>query len=202
MSIVNPPKKIIFIFACLLFLFLWGGCSKSKEADTEIIETPVESTTPDPEESDHSPSVLLKETTFQAMDGTFKDWEMTAKKVSYNSEKEISTAEEVEVRFFDKDKGQVLRLTAKGAEMDMKTNSIRFVGEVEAESSTGEKLVVKKLHWDSKERKLIGEENVSITRKNSIMTAERMEADPSLKRVNLSGNVKVLYPDGDDLLEF
>jgi LPS export ABC transporter protein LptC len=139
--------------------------------------------------------VYLKGTTLQSRDKGVRNWELSAREVVYDKGTDSAEAEEIEVKFFDPKGKESLSVVAKGVSLDIKTDSLKFKGEVTATSADGEKLVVQKLRWDNKKKLLYGSGSVKITRKNSIMTSKNMEADPQLKKVVMFGDVKVIYPD-------
>jgi len=192
---------LFFIFVILnmvLLFFIVPGCSgKDKKVKKKVKTTasPSATPTPSPEKNGSSLPVFFKGTKLQAREGGLKDWELNAREVTFDKGKGYAEAKIVEVVFFNSKGEKVLTLTAKGAEVDMDSKSLKFRGEVHAEAESGEKLVVKKLSWDNKRKLLLGKEYVKITRKKSIMTARNMLADPQLKKVTLSGDVKVDYRD-------
>ncbi|MCE1246961.1 MAG: LPS export ABC transporter periplasmic protein LptC [Firmicutes bacterium] len=180
------------IMAVFFFFFFVPGCGTRKGGSPQKIKTSTPSPTPSKEVS---MPVFLKGTTLQSRDKGVKNWELNAKEVVYDKGRDAAEAKEIEVKFFDQKGKDALKVVAKGADLDIKTNSLKFKGEVEATSVQGEKLVVRKLRWDNKKKLLYGSGHVKITRKNSIMTSDNMEADPQLKKVIMTGNVKVIYPD-------
>ncbi len=197
-------KNLYFFFLILVTvigLLLYFGCSGRKDNKNKEIKPVIASPSPSPEAAEKKP-IVFKGSTLLSRDGKKKDWFLEAKGVNYNREKEQAEAEVVRVKFFNPDNTEVLTVSAKGALVNLKVKSIKFNGEVEALSSKGEKLTAKNLRWDNKKKLLIGREYVKITRKNAVMTATNLEADPELKKVVLSGNVKVNYPNGEQFLKF
>lgn len=190
---------LIFILLSVVFIFIAGsGCSgRKKEAKKEIKPTASPSATPTPSPTGKSASgpVIFKGTKLQAREGGLKDWELHAQEVTFDKGKGFAEAKVVKVVFFNPKGDNVMTLIANGATVDMETKSLKFLGEVHASASTGEKLIVKKLSWDNNRKLLLGKGYVRITRKKSVMTARNMSADPQLKKVTLSGDVRVDYSD-------
>jgi len=203
----SSKKKVPRHLLILLIVFLVAmsfSCSKKKEIKIKKIKKPHVSPTPSPPpgKKDSGESIFFKASKLLAREGKLKNWHLSADKITYDKANDRAEAETVQVQFYNPKNEVTLTVTARGAEVNMKDKSLRFHGEVEAEAASGEKLIVRKLRWDNKKKLLIGEEYVKITRKNSIMTGRRMEADPELKRVVLSGGVKVNYPDARKFLKF
>lgn len=192
---------LVLILLTGIGLLLYFGCSGRKENKNKEIKPVTVTPSPSPLKPEKKP-ILFKGSTLLSRDGKKKDWFLEAKDVSYDREKELAEAEVVQVKFYNPDNREVMTLSAKGALVDMKAKSLKFKGEVEALSSQGEKLTAKNLRWDNKKKLLIGREYIKITRKNAVMTANNMEADPELKKVVLFGNVKVDYPNGQQFLKF
>ena len=207
MKTVNKRESVyLSIFLAFLFSFLiFSGCSKRKEPEKKEIKTVKESPSPSPSPSPKKKSgkpIEFKGTTLRSRDGKKNDWYMEASEVTYHQDKEQAEASVVLVKFFNPENAEVLTVSAKGAEVNLKDKSLKFRGEVEALSAKGEKLVAKKLRWDNEKKLLIGSGFVKITRKNGIMTAKNMKADPELKKVTLFGDVKVDYPEAGKFLKF
>ncbi|MCD4786426.1 MAG: LPS export ABC transporter periplasmic protein LptC [Candidatus Eremiobacteraeota bacterium] len=194
-------KNLFFIFILLsvVLIFITGsGCSGKKKEDGKDIKptaSPSTTPTPSPTKKNASGPVVFKGTKLQARRGRLKDWELHAQEVTFDKGRGSARAKVVEVVFFNPEGDKVMTVTANGATVDMENKSLKFLGEVQASASTGEKLTVKKLSWDNKRKLLLGREYVRITRKKSVMTARNMSADPQLKKVTLSGDVRVDYKD-------
>lgn len=198
-------RKSLYVLLVILLtgigLLLYFGCSGRKDNKNKEIKPVIASPSPSPDKIEKKP-IVFKGSTLLSRDGEKKDWFLEAEDVSYDREKDQAEAKVVRVKFYDPDNKEVLTLSAKGALVDMKVKSLKFRGEVEALSSKGEKLTAKNLRWDNEKKLLIGREYIKITRKNAVMTAANLEADPELKKVVLSGNVKVDYPNGEQFLKF
>jgi LPS export ABC transporter protein LptC len=146
--------------------------------------------------------IQFKKSTLQSKTGKKRNWVLTSKAVRYDEKNQKAVADEVMVEFYNTSGKKVLTVKAIGATADLKENSLKFKGSVMAENSEGDQLFVKELRWDGKKKKLIGEKYVKIIRRNAIMTAKKMIADPELKQVELSDNVKIIYPDIEKFINF
>jgi LPS export ABC transporter protein LptC len=197
-----PVLTLVFAYA-----FFAPGCGRKFEPKKVVsspgaISTPSPSPSPTPsEDGENIGPIQFKGTTIQSLDGKRKHWSLTAREVKYDDKSKITTARVVECVFFGADNEEILKLEARGAQVDMETNSLKFKGAVKAESFSGESLEVKELRWDGKKKKLIGDKFIKLTRKDAVMTARKMSADPGLKEITLSGGVKVVYPNAEKFLK-
>lgn len=204
----KDPRKafavaVVFFLAAFVLLSLMGCAGKKKRILKVKKPSPTPSASPSPTES-KSPigPIEFMESKLQSREGMRKNWVLSAKQVEYNEKTGFTEAETVECSFYDPDNKEVLNLVARGASVNMKTDSLRFQGSVTMKGPDGETLDVKRLRWDGQKKKLIGEGSIRITRKNSITTAKELIADPELKQIELRGDVKVEYPDADKFLKF
>lgn len=190
----------------MIFLFGVTGCAGNRQRLLKVKKpeaTPAASESPTPSATERIPGpISFKGTSLQSRDGNKKNWVLTASEIKYDEDTQTTEAQVVEVQFYNAANEKVLTITARGAQVDMKTRSLHFRGEVLADSSDGEKMEVKKLRWDGVNKRLIGEGGIRITRKDAVMTARKMSADPEMKEIKLYDNVEVIYPEADRMLKY
>ncbi len=198
--------SVLLVFSLLLPLVSGFGCTSRRDQRIRVSPKPTTATAePSPqiqEEKTPGEPIQFVGTTLQAREGNRKNWELTAKEVTYDEGKKMATAAVVECVFFDGDNQKTLTVTARGAQVHMQTKSLEFLGEVSVHSEKGEDMKIKKLRWDGENKKLIGEGEIRINRNGAVMTAGAMKADPELKQLELSGGVQVIYPRGEEFLGF
>jgi len=179
-------------------LFL-GGCYPKQPKNLRINQ--VETPSPTPDDSLKEP-VFFKGTELKAQEGDRKYWSLKAEKATYDEERKTAGAQLIECTFYNARNEAVLFVFASGANVSLDSDSVDFQGDVQVKAASGEELIVKKLRWDGKKKKLEGEGGVKIVRKYSVMTARRMIADPELKNVELYEDVRVNYKDADNIFSF
>lgn len=182
-------KRVIIYGTLILIVILavWWAYSLKPKGEVAVnpnSAAPTSSITP-PE------GMEFNTTNLSSMDKNKKQWEMTAKVITVNEKTKKARAKDVKFIFFDPKKKPVLRLAAKGADVNLKDESIDFDGTVTAKAATGEVITVKKMRWDGKKKKLLGMIEVKLTRKGSHIIGKSMEADPALRQVEIKGNVKI-----------
>lgn len=190
---MTGKKLIADVAFLLLFMLVFVGCADRKLVITQRSPEPSPTASPEKDKRDLRP-IHFKGTSIQSRDGRRNNWKLSASEITYDRAGDSATAEVVEVAFFDPRGKTVVSLSASGAVVDMKEKSMKFRGAVTLKSADGDRMVIQKLRWDNDRRLLIGEGRIRITRKDSVMTAEKMLADPEMKKVTLSGNVKAHYP--------
>ena len=83
-------------------------------------------------------------------------------------------------------------MLSDGATMNTATQDMQFHGPVRANSPKGETFYVKNLRYDGTRKKFFGKGDVKVTRGTSVLTGDRLEADPNLKTVLVTGHVQVV----------
>jgi LPS export ABC transporter protein LptC len=202
---------IIILCGVILLLFLHSGCSGKKNDSAEqhkeqssSIQSPSADGKPVSEENaeQQNKAVELKKTQLQSRDGNHKIWSLQANKVSYDEKGMTARAEEIIAEFFDENDNLILTLKALGAVADLNEQSLKFEGSVTARTPDGDELFVNELKWDGTKKKLLGDKFVRIVRNDVVMSGLKMIADPDLQQVELSGNVRMTYPDMQNFLNF
>jgi LPS export ABC transporter protein LptC len=212
---IKKYRTVLILCVVIFLLYLYSGCSGSRNVQSDqtkngdpSIQSRESDTSSNTEkngeksENGKNGEVELKKSQLQSRDGNRKIWSLQANKVNYDETGMTARAEEIIVEFFTEDEQLALSLKALGAVADLKEQSLKFEGKVTAKTPTGDELVVSELKWDGLTKKLLGDKFVRIVRNDVIMTAHSMIADPDLKQIELSGEVKMVYPDMQNFLNF
>ncbi len=149
---------------------------------------PNASPTPSP-----SPEKVTTETsTFTASDPSGKkQWDMKCTSITYKDNNKSAEGEDILANFYSNEQKLLATVKAKGATMNTETQDVQFHGVVHAWSPIGETLTVQTLRYDGKEKKFYGKDGVKMTKGTSVLTGDKLVADPNLKWVKVTGNVQV-----------
>lgn len=125
-----------------------------------------------------------------------KEWELSAKTITYDQAQEKAHADEITCIFFKPDKTPFITLKAKGADIDLIDKSLEFVGTVSAEANAGEIMEIQKMRWDGKEKKAFGTGPVKIKTKNADLSGNLLIITPGKNKWEIAGNVKIKVNQG------
>lgn len=126
-------------------------------------------------------------------------WNLTAERIQYDDAAKRARLGKLTWELFSKDGKKVLTVIGQGADINMETQGLSFDGPVTAVGPEGEKLTANRLIWDSSLRSIIGSKGVRIERDNSIMTGDNLKASPDLKKIEVTGNVRVMFSEAPGL---
>lgn len=111
-------------------------------------------------------------------------------------------ARQITCIFFGPDRKKTVEVMARAVRVNLKNDSLNFIGQVNVNTSDGKVMKIKKFRWDGEKEKFYGEKSTSVVGDGTILTAEQMIADPAMKELHFTGGVKVKYPDPDDVFKF
>jgi len=118
-------------------------------------------------------------------------WVLDAMKVVWNDPEHKARVEKVDWSLPSPGGGPGVRVQADGAWFKVEQNSIEFEGQVIATKvSSGDRLVVRRLIWDGKQRRFEGSGGVRWTRGPAELTGDRLKASDDLKHIEMEGNVQ------------
>jgi LPS export ABC transporter protein LptC len=120
-----------------------------------------------------------------------KAWRLYSRSITFNGVEKRLNADNVECTFFGDKEEPVATVWSDGALMNTTNQNMQFLGPVRASSPKGETLHVKNLRYDGSRKKFFGQGDVKLTRGSSVLTGDRIIADPNLKIVTVTGNVQV-----------
>lgn len=119
-------------------------------------------------------------------------WILHAASIMMKDVEKKLEAKGVECTFYTDGETPAATVWCDGATMNTSTQDLQFLGPVRAVSPKGETFHVKQLRYDGTRKKFYGKGDVKLTRGTSVLTGERLEADPNLKIVQVSGKVRVV----------
>lgn len=133
----------------------------------------------------------FEKTKLASLNNDKKEWELSAKNITYDQRKQTAHADKIICVFFKPDKGIFATMKAEGADINLNTNSLKFIGTVSAELKTGEKMEIQKLWWDGLEKKAFGTGFVKINNSDADLTGDKLIIIPSESKIEINGNVKI-----------
>ena len=119
-------------------------------------------------------------------------WILHSSSITLKDAEKRLEASGVECTFYGQGEQPVATVRSDGATMNTATQDMQFRGPVRANSPKGETFYVKNLRYDGTRKKFFGHGDVKVTRGTSVLTGDRLEADPNLKTVQVAGNVRVV----------
>jgi LPS export ABC transporter protein LptC len=188
--------KYLFLasFVGLLALLTLSGRYLFRSSDSEEAPQPGPSGSP----AKSQDNVELEITKMISKKDNRKYWELEAKSIKVNEKTRKGEATGITCTFFDEKGVPTMRLKARGADIDLASQSLYFRGKVEATMESGDRMEVKRLVWNGKRKRLLGYESVKITKKAGTLTGTDLIGDPSRKYMEILGHVNVLWHNGID----
>ena len=119
-----------------------------------------------------------------------KIWEMTAEEILVDTETQDLTLKNLSGKFYQAD-GKIVNIKALEGFYQAKEKNIKMDGGVNVESSDGAKLEAKRLLWQSATGTLTGEENVKLTKDETVAVADKMESSDGFDIVKLIGHAHI-----------
>ena len=119
-----------------------------------------------------------------------KIWEMTAEEILVDTETQDLTLKNLSGKFYQAD-GKIVNIKAPEGFYQAKEKNIKMDGGVNVESSDGAKLEAKRLLWQSAAATLTGEENVRLTKDDTVAVADKIESSDGFDIVKLIGHAHI-----------
>jgi len=180
---------IIILAIALSFYFIYnrgkdGGTGKTEEEIEEIEEEDIEV---------REAPVKIEKGTVVGMKTGKKEWEIEADKISLAEDRKKTIFEKIKKAVIFKDNEPYLNIQLNKCIADMGSKSMELVGEVVIETKEGDILKGDRFFWDSEEETLASLEPVELTVKENNITADWLISDVELNKLELQGNVKVIF---------
>lgn len=120
-------------------------------------------------------------------------WMLDAQKVEYDDSNKRVRVKSIVWTLLDKQNNPRLTVRGKAADVNVQSQNVVFDGPVEGSGSNGETLQVNRLVWDSQKQRIIGTHGVRVVRNGTVMTGDNLSASPDLKKLEVSGHVRVSF---------
>ncbi len=183
-------RKTLFYAGVVFFswAFWLSGCAEVGQKAPEITASPV----PIASAGRLEEGMEFGKTKLSSLEKGKDRWELSAGSIRMDQKAGRALARNIKVVFFDASRKPVAEVRSQAAEVDLGSGDLIFRGKVHSRAGTGETLEVERMRWDGKRKKMFGSGSVVLTRKDSVVRGREIEADPSLKNVEISGDVRIL----------
>ena len=180
---------IIILALALSFYFIYN---KGKDGDTGKAKEEIEEFEEEDIEINEAP-VKIEKGTVVGMKAGEKEWEIDADKISLAEDRKKTIFEKIKKTVIFKDGEPHLNIQLNKCIADMGNKSMELVGDVVIETKEGDILKGDRFYWDSEEETLASLEPVELMVKENEMTADWLTSDVELNKLELQGNVKVIF---------
>ncbi len=169
-------KLILIIFITLSFL----SCNRTKEntSNKKITTTSKE---------DAEKFVLVDSR------GNNRNWVLRAEKA--NNFGDSIKLYVLSVDFYDAEGKYNSTLTADSGVVFSPSGDMKAINNVEVTSRDSTKLKTDNLRWNNKRKKIITDDEVEITKKNSVITGKGMESDANLEHIEIKRDFNAVSKD-------
>lgn len=169
-------KRVFFLVILLSMVY----CQKNPEPEHKNELTPVS--------KEGAEQFVLVDTK-----GDKKNWVLSAERANnFNDSIKIN---DVTVEFYDSKGEYNSTLTSDSGVVYSISGNMSAIGNVRVVSKDSTILKTDYLDWNNKRRKIITEDFVEITKKNSIITGKGMESDPNLEHIEIKENFNAISRD-------
>ncbi len=169
--------SIVLRLLCLSSLIL-GACSKEQEEQGISGKTRM------------IPDQIITDFEITETASGRRDWTMHADSAYLYERRNLLEAKSIEVTFYD-EKGEVRSvLQANYGKLNRSTDDMEARGNVIVTSKDGVKLETPSLTWLNKQRKIVSDDTVKVTREHDILTGWGFRGDPDLGTFKILRNMK------------
>ncbi len=183
---------LVFLLGVLVASALWlasgwlGRPAAPKEPAPEV--TPAETT----ESRTKAPGFEFDRTSMRVLDpanGGVR-WDIRAESVDADSRQNQAVLGNISADYFE-DGAAAYRIAARSATFDWADGSVEFEGGVMLQGKDGTLLSCDRLTWSTKRNLAVAAGHVSYEAGGTMVRGDRLEADLSLRRVRVSGGVRM-----------
>ncbi|MBU2567842.1 MAG: LPS export ABC transporter periplasmic protein LptC [Elusimicrobia bacterium] len=161
------------LFFTALFVLFLAGCGGEKAKPAQDVP---------------GGQFIKRFTAFESKDGKMK-WSLVAEEAKVDEQSNRIELSNFSVDFFKKDgKSVEAVLTAGSGEMDPAVNRFRTIGDSFVKTADGELLETRDLYYDPEKKKIYGDSEVKLTRRDAIVTGKGIEATPDMESVVIKKN--------------
>lgn len=156
-------------FSLFIFFILFFGCGKEGTKKVEINE-----------------KEILKNFQMFHSSGGQKLWEVVSSEAICENDKIY--LKDYNVKFFD-NKKCTGTINAKEGIIDLSNNNFSTIGKAEITSLKGEKIISRDIYYDSKLKKILGNNKVKFIKKNTVIEGDGFEISPDFSKVVIKKNI-------------
>ncbi len=182
----NPEKLKFFLYSMIVLIFVSITAVflnyRFMSGDNDILDSSL-----------GKPTISLDKVQHVATKDGVRQWSLDASVVNYYQNKKKAVFTELSVLLFS-DNNKDIRLTSATGELETDTNNITASGDV-AVTHDSYILKTEKLHFNNEERVVSSQSPVEIINGESVLKADKMEANLDSGVTILEGNVKGIFRD-------
>ena len=127
----------------------------------------------------------------QTNQDAFKEWELDAQSAQYYKDEDKFVLQSLEVTFFS-NKGKIYTLTAERGEFYTESKDIKVSGNVVAVTDEGYHIQTDSFLYSAGERKIVSDDEVTLSSKKMIMSGKGMVIDLNEERLYILKEVRAL----------
>ena len=136
--------------------------------------------------------VTFTVTHFSEEENGIKIWDLTAEKIEADNARQLMIFHNAQGVFYRENNAGQINLTAVTAVLHTDTKDIELAGDVKAVSSTdGAVFTAPRALWKAQERKFLGYDGIMLTRADTVVTGQEIEADTAMEKVVVRGKARV-----------
>ena len=179
-------NKTAYIIAGFITLVLAGGLYYFFRDEPPKPVTPAAQT-----EKQTAPNLTFAGTSIVEEKNGKRVWELGAETIEADARGKLVYLRNLKGTFYQ-DKGGKLELLAKQAVLDTKTGEISLQGEIKATASDGSTFTAPEVKYNNDTKTLIGSGGVTLTRGDTVITGDKLNADTNMEKVKVQGHAKVV----------
>jgi LPS export ABC transporter protein LptC len=169
-------KRSVLIRVILGILLLTSACGRE---EPKAPQSPLD-----------VPDQIMENSTITFTEEGVKSAVIYAKYVAVYEKLDLKKAKDVRVDFYDKEGNHTSVLVADSGLIQEKRQNLEALGNVVVTTNEGMKLETESLKWDPQKKKIVSDDFVKITKKESVVTGYGLEADEELKHFVIKRNVR------------
>ena len=120
-----------------------------------------------------------------------KAWELNAETIEADAGGKLVYLKKLKGTFYQ-EKGGKVELVAQEGVLDTKTHNITLQGDVKATSSDGAVFTAPQGLYVEQTKTFYGTGGITLTRGDTIITGDKIDADTAMEKVKVQGNAKVV----------
>lgn len=117
-------------------------------------------------------------------------WTLKATSIQMRDQEKKAEANDIVCAFYSREGQPVVTVTCRACTINLKNNNLQFKGRVTATDPVGQTMLVEHLRYDGQRKRFLGHGGVRLTRASSVVIADKLWADPTLKVLQFDGHVQ------------
>lgn len=120
-----------------------------------------------------------------------REWELNAESIEADASGKLVSLKKLKGIFYQANGGKVDIIAQEGI-LDTKTHDITLQGDIKATSSEGTVFTAPQGRYEEQTKTFSGTGGITLTRGDTIITGDKIDADTNLEIVKVQGNAKVV----------